>query len=137
MKGNCVIRLPTVRRAFTLMESLMASAILFAGVLAVISAVMTGQKQAFEAQRRLAATLIAEEIMSEVALTDYADLSGIPAVQPAGEFMAVVMVTTTDQELTNLGVRVKGSQIDIEIIPSITEYMVLARISHFIPEPQS
>ena len=49
----------------------------------------------------------------------------------------MVMVTDVDQELTDLGVRVKGSQIDIEIIPDMSDYTVLARLPVFIPEPQS
>ncbi|MHC4219430.1 MAG: prepilin-type N-terminal cleavage/methylation domain-containing protein, partial [Planctomycetota bacterium] len=38
---------PRARQGFTLLESMIASAILFAGVLAVISAIMSGQKKAF------------------------------------------------------------------------------------------
>ncbi|MHC5048179.1 MAG: type IV pilus modification PilV family protein [Planctomycetota bacterium] len=45
------------------MEALIASAILFAGVLAVISAITSGQQKAFEAEQQVMATLAAEELM--------------------------------------------------------------------------
>lgn len=57
------------------MESLMASAMLFAGVLAVITAIMGGQQSAFEAQRRMEAALIVEELMGEISTTDYGNLA--------------------------------------------------------------
>ena len=116
----------------------MASAILFAGVLAVISAVLTGQNQAFEAQRRLAATMAADELMSEIATMDYGDIDALPAVQPSGEFIAIVTDSVTDQELIGLGVRVRGTSVNIRIVPSMAELgNTLAEIEFFIPEPPS
>ncbi len=70
-----------LRRGFTLMESLMASAMLFAGVLAVITAIMGGQKTAFEAQRRMEAALIAEELMGEISTRDYGNLASLPGLE--------------------------------------------------------
>ncbi len=133
-----MVTLRPLRRGFTLMESLMASAILFAGVLAVISAVMTGQNQAFEAQRRLAATLAADELMSEIVTIDYSQIIGLPTLQPVGEFWAIMTDTPEDQDLPALGVVVRGMSINIRIVPSLAEATkTLAEIEFFVPEPAS
>ena len=82
-----------LRRGFTLMESLIASAILFAGVLAVISAIMAGQRKAFEAERQVMATLAAEQLMGSIATSEYDSLSALwGGIKPAGEFQAMVTI---------------------------------------------
>ena len=126
-----------LRRGFTLMESLMASAMLFAGVLAVITAIMGGQKMAFEAQRRMEAALIAEELMGEISTMDYDDLAFVPAWKPAGPFYAVTEKDILDEDLPGLGVRVRGTRMHVRIVPGIAEIGVtLAEAKLYIPEPQ-
>ncbi len=144
MEGICVIGLSRhyntghVRRGFTLMESLMASAMLFAGVLAVITAIMGGQKRAFEAQRRMEAALVAEELMGDIATMDYAALASIPTIQPIGSFQALTTRTIVDEDLTGMGVRIHGSQMHVAIAASMSELASpLAEFDFYIPEPQS
>ncbi len=126
-----------LRRGFTLMESLMASAMLFAGVLAVITAIMGGQKMAFEAQRRMEAALIAEELMGEISTMDYGNLASLPGSEPAGPFYAVTEKDILDEDLPGLGVRIRGTRIHVRIVPSLAEIGVtLAEAKLYIPEPQ-
>ena len=145
MEGICVIGLSRhynarrLRRGFTLMESLMASAMLFAGVLAVITAIMGGQKRALEAQRRMEAALIVEELMGDIAVMDYADLGLLLApMQTAGPFLALTTQQPVDENLPGLGVRVRGTQVQVRIVPSIAKIgVILAEANLYIPEPQS
>jgi len=143
MEGIHVIGPPThynarrLRRGFTLMESLMASAMLFAGVLAVITAIMGGQKRAFEAQRRMEAALIAEERMGQVATMPYAQLYMVMALEPVGPFVAVTTNDLVDEDLPGLGVRVRGTRMHVRIVPSTSELdITLAEAELFVPEPQ-
>ncbi len=115
----------------------MASAMLFAGVLAVITAIMGGQKRAFEAQRRMEAALIAEERMGQIATMAYGDLILVDAIEPAGPFYALTTRQLLDEDLPGLGVRVRGTRMHVRIIPSLTELGVtLAEAELYIPEPQ-
>ena len=125
------------RRAFTLMESLIASAILFAGVLAVISAIMAGQRKAFEAEQQVMATLAAEELMGKIATSDYDELGSLwGGLKPAGDFYAVVAIETVDEDLSDLGVVVNGKIVNIGVIPSTTDWRIIVELNHFIPAPQ-
>jgi hypothetical protein len=125
-----------VRRAFTLMETLIASAILFAGVLAVISAIMAGQRKSFEAERQIAATLAAEELMGQYVQMDYADLDGLPSLQAIGEMFALTTVTPFEEDLPGLNVRVHGRSVRIEVRQNASDLRPLAELTHVIPEPQ-
>lgn len=126
-----------IRRAFTLMEALMASAMLFAGVLAVITAVMGGQKKAIEAQRRMEAALIAGEMMGDIATMDYSALPSIPTFQPAGPFLALTTRTVVDEDLPSMGVVVRGTAIHLAIVVDMTQIGTpLAAVDFYIPEPQ-
>ena len=116
----------------------MASAMLFAGVLAVITAIMGGQKRAFEAQRRMEAALIVEELMGEIAVMDYSDLSLLlPPMKTVGAFLAITTQQPVDEDLPGLGVRIRGRQVQVRIVPSIAQVgLTLAEAKLFIPEPQ-
>ena len=101
----------------------MASAILFASVLAVISAITSGQKKAFE---------------GAIVIHDYDLLESTwLGLKPAGDFWAAVTFEDIEEDLSDLGVVVSGKEVKIEIIPSITEWRVILELSHFIPAPQS
>ena len=69
------LRRRAVRRGFTLVEAMMASAILLGVVTAVTSAIIAGQQHALEAEIRIAAAMAAESKMNELAAEDYAELS--------------------------------------------------------------
>ncbi|MHC5016090.1 MAG: type IV pilus modification PilV family protein [Planctomycetota bacterium] len=94
------------------MEALIASAILFAGVLAVISAITSGQQKAFEAEQQVMATLAAEELMG-------------------------ITFNDIDEDLFDLGVVVRGKTVNVEIYPSMTDMRLILELAHFIPKPQS
>lgn len=119
------------------MESLLASAILFAGVLAVVSAIMTGQSQALDAQLRMEAAMTAEDLMAEIASMDYWDLDLLPPIQPAGKFLVLITRNTGHQEdLSDLGILVEGTLVHVQILPGTGESTILAQLELFIPEPQ-
>jgi hypothetical protein len=119
------------------MESLIASAILFAGVLAVISAITSGQKKAFEAEQQVVATLAAEELMGQIVNTDYGDLGGLPMFQAIDDKYALITVMPSVHEPPDLDVRVHGTTVRIQMIPSLSDLRPLVELSLFIPEPQS
>ncbi len=111
----------------------MASAMLFAGVLAVITAIMGGQQRAFEAQRRITAALVAEELMGEIATLDQVALSMYPTSQMVGPYTAQTIKLQTGEDLPG-GVRVRGTRVHVMITqPGV----LLAEAELFIPEPQS
>ncbi len=115
----------------------MASAMLFAGVLAVITAITGGQQRAFEAQRRMEAALIVEELMGEISTSDYGNLAFLAGSAPAGPFYAVTTRNVLDDDLPGLAVRVRGTEMHVRIIPGIVDTGVtLAEATLFIPEPQ-
>lgn len=128
---------PRTDRGFTLMEALMASAILFAGVLAVISAITAGQKKAFEAEQQVKATLAAEELLGAIVTDDYDQLEAHwTGVKPAGDFYAVILFSYPNVNLSDLGVIVAGKSANISIWPSLTDSRTIVELDHFIPEPQ-
>ncbi|MCH7797620.1 MAG: hypothetical protein IID28_04125 [Planctomycetes bacterium] len=121
------------------MEALMASAILFAGVLAVITAIMGGQHKALEAHRRMDAALAGEELMWQLAAMDTGTLLALPAILPAGpldEFDAELTLEPVDHDLPGPGVIVRGTHVHIRIPPAFTGDPLLVELDLFIPEPQ-
>ena len=114
----------------------MASAILFAGVLAVMTAIMGGQKKAYEAHRQMDAALAAEKLMGQLASLDSATLFGLPQVIATGAFQAQFSPETVDHDLPGLGIRVRGIQLHIKIPPGLPGDPILAELDLFIPEPQ-
>jgi len=118
------------------MEALMASAILFAGVLAVITAIMGGQQKALEAHRRIDAALAADELMGQLATLDESMLLQLQQdTISAGAFEAELTVSTEDHDLPGLGIIVRGTQLHIRIPPTFTGDPLLAELDLFIPEP--
>jgi hypothetical protein len=118
------------------METLIASAILFAGVLAVISAIMAGQRKSFEAERQIAATLAAEELMGQYIQVDYDDLDLLPSTQPVDDMVAVTTVTPFDEALPGLDVQVRGRTVRVEVRQELGNLRPLAVVTRVIPEPQ-
>ena len=139
------------RRAFTLLEALMAAGILLAVVVGVTTAVTAGQLHAFEARQRIAASLAAEELIGRIITEDYADLptwDGFNeqagtltdgADNPMGNTFAAigreVAVFTELEAINDLGVVVRGRRILVRAFNP--NGRTLAQITHFIPEPAS
>ncbi len=129
-------------RGFTLMEALMAAAILFAGMLAVMAAITTGQQSVFEAELQLDGTLLAEAKMQEMIQGDYNALSPSYEDLPYddGALSRLVNVETMLHEVPSLGVWVRGKQITITIFhvaPNGADVRTLAELKAFIPEPST
>ena len=80
-RSRAQIRSRCPRRAFTLLEALMAAGILFAVVVGVTSAVTAGQLHAFEARQRIAASLAAEELIGRIRLVFLGPAQHTPATR--------------------------------------------------------
>lgn len=138
-------------RGFTLIEALMATGLLLMVVVSVTSAITAGQQHAYEAHQRIAASLVAEELMGRVAADDYdqlltwnghteavgdmTDMAGSPmpsALQMVGRD---VRVTIGMQTISGLDVRVRGATVTVRAFNGAGR--TLASISRFVPEPQS
>ncbi len=113
----------------------MASAILLAGVLAVAVAMVGGAKTSMEARLRMEAALVAEELMGQIAAMDYGEVASLPPVQIIGSLVAHVSKVVRPEDLSGLGVRVRGTLVGVRV-ETITEE-ILAEAELFIPEPQS
>jgi hypothetical protein len=139
------------RRAFTLMEALMATSILFAAVVCVCSAVTSGQQHAYEAQQRIAAALAAEELVGRLGAIPYdelpswnghveevgqlVDFEGEPFPDSFAMVGRSVTVMTTSQALPDVGVVVRGRQVRVRAFDLADR--TLTEVYRFIPEPQS
>ena len=96
----------------------MAAAILSSSVLAVTWAVTAGQQHAAEAQKRIAATMAAEELMGRIDKTEYDSVAGSwqfhSEIVPShvGDISLLVMVSPP-LEFSALDVRVEGLDVTI------------------------
>ncbi len=58
-------------------------------------------------------------------------------MQTAGPFLALTTQQPVDENLPGLGVRVRGTQVQVRIVPSIAKIgVILAEANLYIPEPQ-
>jgi len=138
-------------RAFTLLEALIASAILLVVVLAVTQAITAGQQHSFEARQRIAGTLAAEELMGRIIVDDYANLATWDGyTESVGNMTDMnsnplsdvfqfvgrdVAVTATTKSFSGLDVDVQGY--DVRVRAFDDDGRVLAMIERFIAEPSS
>lgn len=72
-------------RAFTLVEVLIASAILSFATLAIVQAVSAGQSQTLDALKRARADALAEVLLEEILSKPYADPDEAGAIGPEGD----------------------------------------------------
>ncbi|MEE9129775.1 MAG: hypothetical protein V3T84_07125 [Phycisphaerales bacterium] len=148
-RSRAHVRSRCPRRAFTLLEALMAAGILFAVVVGVTSAVTAGQLHAFEARQRIAASLAAEELIGRIITDDYGDLPTWNGFnEPVGTltdgadnpmprtFDAIgreVEVVSRMETINDLGIAVRGRQV---VVRAFNENgRTLAEITYFIAEP--
>jgi len=141
----------SARRAFTLIEALMATGILLAIVVSVISAITAGQQNAYEAHERSAGAPAAEELMGRLVTESYSklakwngfresvgQLTDVKGQSMPDSFDMVgreVTVTSGLQVINDLSVKVQGRSITVR---SFNAYdRTLAQINRFFPEPQS
>lgn len=142
-------RSPRHRGGFTLLEALVASVILGASVLAVVSAMSTAQKLAMEGQKRVLGAMAANDLLIEVATLDYSVLRAHAPINSAagqmesldgtdypasfwavGRTMTVQETTVTDSKS---GAVVRGVKV---IVSAIDEDKTLCAIEAFFAEPQ-
>ena len=138
------------RTGFTLLESMIAASLLLVIVVAVMSAITSGQQHAYEAHVRVAGVLAAEDLMSRVAADNYNDIPDWNSHQEdAGAMVDAdgvampdmfimigrrVTVTTSITTLPN-GVKVRGRNVQVEAFDLTNR--VVATVRRFIPEPAS
>jgi hypothetical protein len=138
------------RRAFTLLESLMAAGILLAVVVSATSAITAGQQHAYEAHQRIAAGLAGEELMGRLLTVDYdalptwngyaeaagamVDMTGATMPQSFASIGRDVQITTALRTIPDVDVRVRGRMIHVRAFNA--QGRVLAELDRFIPEPQ-
>ncbi len=136
------------RRAFTLIEALVASTLLGIVVLAVISAVTTSQQLSFEGQKQILAAMAADDLTAELVVLDYDDLKLQDNVdQPTGSLETLggsdytdvawalgrgIEVTEETLYYGDLDVWITGLKVVVEVRD---EFRALAVIETFIPEP--
>jgi hypothetical protein len=136
------------RRALTLIESLIASAILLMSVLALTSALAAGQAAAIEEQKLLLGSLAVDDLLSELWSEDYDDLldydgvvDSVGAMQTLdGEdypdaFWMIgrrVEVETRDIKVESAGVIVRGRLITVTAFDADRD-LVSAEL--FVAEP--
>lgn len=125
----------------------MASAVLGLIMLAVATAVASAQQMAFESQKRLLASLAADDLLSEISTLPYDDLSALhnrtdeigsmrtlDGDAYPGSFWALgrrVSVTETTMEDIDLGISVPGRLVSVWCFDAFAD---LAHYQVFVPE---
>ncbi|MFW5652438.1 MAG: type IV pilus modification PilV family protein [Planctomycetota bacterium] len=137
------------RRAFTLIEALVASAVLLLTVLATSMALWSGQRQGAFSQDAVQGALAAAALMEEILAVEYAAMSSYDGqIEPVGELVTStgraypatyyrigrsVTVESMTHEFGELRVRIDGLQITVRTFDVAgTE---LSTLSRFVPEP--
>jgi hypothetical protein len=135
--------------AFTLIESLMASAILLVVVFSVSAAITAGQQNSREAQERIAGSLAAEELLGRLITIHYNDLpswhnyseepgqmidaGGVLLPDSINIVGRRVSVTTTLESVSGLDVRIRGRL--VEVVVTTPTGREIVTLTHFVPEP--
>lgn len=137
------------RRAFTLLEALMAAGILLVIVVAVTSAITAGQQHAQEAQLRIASTLAAEELIGRLSTKSYDELPswhghnepcGTMTDGSGGTFPSTfngvgrsVTVVQSLESVPGTGVQVLGRTVRVRAFDTLNR--TLAELQCFVPQP--
>lgn len=122
-------------RGFTLIEALMAAAILAGAVLSLTWALAAGQANAAQGQTQVGAVLAAEEMMGQIVPNSYASLSGWGGMHTIDGYQIFVYVQTLTPNLPGVNVLVAGKDIQIYVKAANGENIVERH--YFIPEPAS
>jgi competence protein ComGC len=136
------------RRAFTLVEALIASAVLSVTVLAIGSAIGAAQMSSHEGQKAVLGAMVCGDYLSELMTLPYEDIEA-----RSGEIIEFGEITTLDgaaypeaywplgramtatEEVMNvaeMGVQIRGLRIEVM---AFDERRVVARAETFLPEP--
>lgn len=136
------------RRGFTLMEALLASTVLATLVLAVAAGMGASQKVAFEGQKRMLASIAANDLMSELSTVSYQELFSYNGLsQPVGSMETLdgagypqtfwslgreVSVEHTTMADDDLDVPVPGAMVTVRVLDATA---VVAEVSLFVSDP--
>lgn len=136
------------RSGFTLLEALVASVILGASVLAVISAMSTAQTLALEGQKRVLGAMACNDLMIELSTLPYSELkaqqgatNAVGGVQtldgfdyPASYWAVGRTLELTPDTVTDAksGAVIKGMKVTVS---AVDEEITLCAIQAFFPEP--
>lgn len=136
------------RRAFTLLEAVIASAVLAITVLAIGSSISAAQMSSFEGRKAVQGAMIASDYMAELMTLPYDQIES-----RSGETVQVGELTTLDgvaypetywslgrsmtaQEelmaLNDFGVTIRGLRVEVLVFD---ERRVVATAETFLPEP--
>lgn len=137
-------------RGFTLLESLVATALIGVIVIAVISSVSAAQKVAFEGQKMILASMAADDLMLELVTLPYdelkqkAELTQAPGSMASldgqvypGTFWAIGRSLEVQEETITepqLGIEVNGVRVTVI---AFDEFRSLTTLETFIAEPAS
>ncbi|MHC4108609.1 MAG: hypothetical protein ACYSTY_11035, partial [Planctomycetota bacterium] len=137
------------RYGFTLLEAMMAAAILLVAVFGVMAAITSGQQHAYEAQQRVLATFAAEALLERIVADSYDALPGWNGhIEPVGSmvdhdnqplpesFIPIgrdVQVTTSLETIPDLGIEIRGRTVQVRAFNG--DGRVLADLRQFVPEP--
>jgi prepilin-type N-terminal cleavage/methylation domain-containing protein len=138
-------------RGFTLLECMMAVSILLTVVMAVTSAITSGQQHAYEAQQRVAAAMAADELLGRITCDAYANIGlwnnyNEPVGQMKdlanqampGVFAGIGRRATVSATLITasaMSIKVRG--VTVRVVAFDRGNRTLADVSRFVPEPQS
>ncbi len=141
---------PRSRRGFSLIENLMAAAVLGIIVLAVGLAVSAAQKASQEGKKTVLGAMAADDLMSELRAVAYANLPGYDGmVQDVGALQTLtgddypdtywalgrsVLVEDTQYVEGGLGAVIDGRRI---VVAAFDDDRVLVELECFVPEPSS
>tara|TARA_Y100000589_G_scaffold21991_1_gene18329 strand:- start:32835 stop:33275 length:441 start_codon:yes stop_codon:yes gene_type:complete len=137
------------RRGITLIESLIASALLLTVVTAILSALSAGHQHSREAQGLVTASLAAEQLMAKVSSDAYGSLpewdgwDEKPGTLVDEDRMPTlftmigrrVLIRPEAHSIEQLQVRVTGYTVTVESYDATGR--ILTRLVRFIPEPQA
>lgn len=136
------------RRGFTLLEALVASVILGASVLAVISAMSTAQTLALEGQKRVLGAMACNDLLIELSTMPYAEIKskqglseGVGAMTsldgfayPDSYWAVGRTLTLTAHSVTDAksGAVINGMK---AVVSAVDEDITLCAVEAFFPEP--
>ncbi len=136
---------------FTLLEAVIALALLSLSVLALTQAVSAGQMQSQESQKQVLATMAAQDALSEISSLPYASIAPLNGTSEAvgkmrardgaaypstywtlGRRFAAVAATTTVSTGPGQTVVISGTQVTVTVSDGVRDVLSL---SVFIAEP--
>ena len=124
-------------RGLTLMESMMASAILAGAVVTVIYAITAGQQHAYQAKEQIAASLAADKVLGDIIRKPYNDIGSSGGFTVANGLPVLISsAPDSDKLFSGVSVRVRGTVVTLQVLTADGS-KTLTEVTHFVPEPPS